>query len=443
MKPRGSVAVIGAGISGLTAGWKIHQLGHDVRIFESADRVGGVIRSGGTDGFLAEGGPNSMLVKEPSLLGLIEDLGLMQSTVEAGETAKKRFIVRGGRPVAAPISAFSFLATKLFSGRAKCRLLMEPFIRRSASTDDESLADFVIRRLGREVLDYAVGPFVSGVYAGDAERLSVRYAFPRIWELERNYGSLISGGIRSAHASRKSHRRRMKSRIVSFREGMERLPAALHRSLGDSVILRARLHRIARSNDCWDLTWREDGRTAEKTRSFDSLIVTVPAFALSALPFEDAIGSKLRTLDEIEYPPVSVVVLGFRREDVRHRLDGFGMLSAPRENLPILGTLFSTTMFPDRAPPGHVTLTTFVGGSMNRHLTSLADDRLREIVMETLERLLGVTGDPIFYRRISWDRAIPQYNLGYGRLLEVMDGLERTHRAFYLAGSYLDGIALK
>ncbi|HXT38567.1 MAG TPA: protoporphyrinogen oxidase, partial [Candidatus Angelobacter sp.] len=227
-----SVAIIGGGITGLTTGFRLGQKNIPVTIYESAGRVGGVIQSVRKDGYLAEYGPNTLLETSPTIGALILDLGLEGRRQCANKNAEKRFIVRDGKPVALPGSPAAFLTTRLFSTRAKARLLAEPFIRRAPATCEESLGEFVRRRIGREFLDYAINPFVAGVYAGDPDRLSVKHAFPRLHALEQRYGSLLAGQFFGARErKRRAETSKQNAKKVSFDDGLQVLIDALRRRL--------------------------------------------------------------------------------------------------------------------------------------------------------------------------------------------------------------------
>ena len=346
--------------------------------------------------------------------------------------AKKRFLVRGGRPVALPSGPAGAVGSPLFSLAGKLRVLAEPFVPRGRQ-DDESLADLVRRRLGPEILSYAIEPFVAGIYAGNPEKLSARHAFPKLWNLERNYGSFIRGAM----CLRRSG---PPQQMMSFRGGMETLPACLGEILGNDLHCDTRLQKISRTSDGrWRASWSANGTAHEA--SAERIICAVPAFIVPYLPWGDELRGSFNFLREIEYPPVTVVALGFRRKDVAHPLDGFGMLVPAVEKRKILGTIFSSSLFPGRAPEDHVLLTTFVGGSRQPRLAAIGDDALVGDVCGDLRELLSTTGEPVFRKIIRWPRAIPQYNTGYGVFLDKMGNLEASWPGLHLAGNYRGGIA--
>ena len=428
------VGIIGAGIAGLTAAYQLHQAGIDVQVLEATDRPGGVIRSDDTNGFLVEAGPNT-LRPSPLLERLIESLDLDAERVWANDEARRRYVVRDGRPVPLPMSVGDFLTTDLFSARAKLRLLAEPFIGPS-DADDESLAAFTRRRLGPEVLDYAVAPFVGGVFAGDPERLSARHAFEKLVSLEEEHGSLFWGAVRSNSDDGDE----TPSGLYSFRDGAEALPQALAAALDGRVTYNAPVTRLSRTDTRWAAHIdASDG--ASPTPSFDTLLCTVPLHALGDLAVDTLVD---RTpLREVEYPPVHVVALGYDHDDIAHPLDGFGMLVPPVEDrFDILGTLFSSTLFPGRAPDDTALLTTFVGGARNPALARRPEDALQSVVERDLARLLGVEGTPTFAHHVHWPRAIPQYTPGYGAVKDTLAALEAEHPALFFAGNYRQGVSV-
>ncbi|MFO8098546.1 MAG: protoporphyrinogen oxidase [Salinibacter sp.] len=431
-----TVGIIGSGISGLTAAYRLHQAEHQVTVWEATDRPGGVIQSTRTGGFLVEHGPNSLRVSTTALGTLITDLGLSDAVVEADQDAATRYVVRDGHPVALPMSPLDFLTTDLFSGRAKARLLGEPFVSRSVA-DEESIASFVERRLGREVLDYAVAPFVGGVFAGRPEALSVQHAFGRLAELEAEYGSILWGGLRSALQG-STDERPGPSGLFSFRNGLETLPNVLADALGDTIVYDAPVTGLTQTNTAWSVRHKGDQTSPQQ---FDALVCTVPLHHFDALALHTSVDCT--PLAAVDYPPVRVVALGYRREAVNHPLDGFGMLVPPVEDdFDILGTLFSSTLFPNRAPDGHVLLTTFVGGARDPALGRAPEPHVQQLVERDLGRLLGISGDPAFQRHIYWPDAIPQYELGYGAVKETLTALEEAHSGLFFAGNYRQGVSV-
>ncbi len=422
-------AIIGAGITGLTAAFELQQRGGACTLFEASDRVGGCIQTIRKDGFLVECGPNSILDTHPNLGKLIARLGLDDSKLPAKSEANNRFIVRGGQPIALPASPPAFFASKAFSAKAKLRLMREPFIK-SKSNESECLADFVVRRLGQEFLDYAINPFVSGVYAGDPARLSVAHAFPKLYALEQNHGSLIKGAIMGARERKQREEVASKdARMFTFDAGMETLPKKLAEKLGNALRLHTPVEEIQRHKNG---SWRVNGE------EFSDVLLAIPAHTMPTLktPFD------LSPFSEIYYPPVASLSLGFASSQFTHPLNGFGMLIPTIEKRFSLGALFPSSIFGGRAPDGMALLTVFVGGSQSPERALMDKDKMQNLVLKDLRELLGLNGEPNFRHLSVWPKAIPQYNIGYEKYLTRMKQIEAGFPGIHFAGHYRDGISV-
>ncbi|MEI6279491.1 MAG: protoporphyrinogen oxidase [Verrucomicrobiae bacterium] len=443
MKP---VAIIGAGITGLTAAFYLKRAGIPVTVFESSHRVGGAIQSLRQGGYLAEFGPNTILETSPKIARLIRDAGLEPRRLDPDPKAEARFVVRYKRPIAMPGSPLGFLTTELFSLQAKLAVLREPFVPPRRDGVEESIAGFVVRRLGREFLDHAIDAMVAGVYAGDPGRLSVQQAFPKLAALEAKYGSLIKGQILGARERRKSGEiAKDRAPKFSFDEGLQVLPDTLRERLGDAVRLDTSVAGLTRTPNGWtlDLRTKDGGARSEH----GAVIYAGTAFQLAEMKIGlgEAAGPRrpdLSPFSEIRHPPVASVVLGFRREDVAHPCEGFGALIPKVEGFQILGTLFSSSLFPNRAPAGHMTLTSYVGGERYPELAALPPEELVELTQRDLHTLLGVKGRPTFQHCVYYPKAIPQYNIGYGRFRGLMTEIESIAPGLFFAGHYRDGISL-
>lgn len=432
------VGVIGGGIAGLMAAYRCRKQGASVTLLEASERVGGVIQSTTEDGFLVEHGPNSLRPTD-LLERVVAELDLSGERVWADATASTRYVVRDGQPVDLPTSFGSFLSTDLFSTRAKLRLLAEPFIGSpSADAAEESLADFTRRRLGREVLDYAVAPFVGGVFAGRPDALSARHAFERLVELEREHGSLFWGAVQSDRDNPAPDD--APSALFSFRNGLETLPAAFAEVLGECIVREAPVTGLHRDEEKW-VAEVNAPTDVDSPFHFDAVICTVPLHALAALDIDT--GANQSPLHDVTYPPVHVVALGYDRDAVDHPLDGFGLLVPPVEDdFDVLGTIFSSTLFPGRAPDDAALLTTFVGGARNPALAERPASAIQSIVERDLTRLLGVDSSPRFAKHIHWPQAIPQYTLGYGAVKDALRTLEASHDGLFFAGNYRQGVSV-
>ena len=436
-----SVAIIGAGITGLTAAFRLSQKGIDVTVYEAGSRVGGVIQSIRDKGFLAECGPNTIIETSPKITSLVRDLGLEKRKLYTDPNAEDRFIVRGGKPVHLPASQLGFFKTHLFSPGAKARLFREPFIHRAPAEAEENLEQFVLRRLGREMLDYAINPFVAGVYAGDPARLSVKHAFPKLHALEQKYGSLILGQFLGARERKRSGEvSKQSASKFSFDEGLEVLTDELRAKLAGNIELQTPVTAIERNGKSWIVTSTVQNHS--ERHEYDAVLFTAPTHKLESISMNLGSRFDLSSLKTIYYPPVTSVVLGFRREDVEHPCNGFGALVPEVERFKILGVIFSSALFPNRAPKGQIAITCYVGGSRNPELALQPPEIIRRAVLNDLEIILGVRGQPVFEHQFVYRHAIPQYEVGYGKTKELMNNIERNAPGFFFAGHFRDGIAL-
>jgi oxygen-dependent protoporphyrinogen oxidase len=441
MKP---VAIIGAGITGLTAAFYLQRAGIPVTLYERNGRVGGVIQSLRRDGYLAEFGPNTILETSPKIGELVRDAGLESRRLAPDPKAEARYVVRYKRPIEMPGSPLGFFTTELFTLKAKLAVLCEPFLPRRSNGEEESIAEFVERRLGREFLDHAIDAMVAGVYAGDPRKLSVEQAFPKLAALETKYGSLIKGQILGARERRKRGEiSKDRAPKFSFDEGLQVLPDTLRERLGDAVALQTGVTKLTQTADGWALDLRTTDGEARAEHS--AVIYAGTAYKLAELQVElGASGAKLdlSSFSQIRHPPVASVVLGFRREDVAHPCAGFGALIPRVEGFKILGTIFSSSLFPNRAPAGHMTLTSYVGGERYPELAGLPPEELFKVTLEDLRTLLGVSGEPTFRHCAIYPKAIPQYNVGFGRFRALLTEIETKAPNLFFAGHYRDGISL-
>ncbi len=438
MLKKNTTAVIGAGISGLCTAYWLQKQGFDVQVFEKGDQAGGVIVSEREDGFLIDLGPNSTLETSEVLKELVEELGLGEQKVYANEASSKRYIVRSGRLTPIPMSILSFLKTDLFSWRAKLRLIQEPFLKPTLG-DDIALADFVRHRLGREFLDYAINPFVAGVYAGDPVQLSTAAGFPKLYALEKNYGSLIRGAIMGARERRKRKEvAKDRARMFSFRDGMQAFTDALKEQVG-SIEYNATVSALRRKDIGFELEVEREGK--KETLEFDKVICSVPTHALATLLSEIA-PRATEPLADVYYPPVTVVYTAFREEAILRELDGFGFLIPEVEKREILGSIWSSTIFPNRAPEGFVAFTSFVGGTRQPGNALLPEEELKAVVLKELKSLVGIQGEPVLARVKRWEKAIPQYKVGYKKVQAIFDKLEKEHPGLHFAGNYRRGISV-
>lgn len=438
MDTKKQLAVIGAGISGLTTAYRLMQAGYDVTVFEKTDHIGGTIVTEREEGYLVDLGPNSALETSDTLRNLIRELGIEDKKVYGNDASNNRYIVRNGTLHALPMSPVKFLKTPLFSWKAKLRLMREPFIR-PTDGQDISLADFVRYRLGDEFLEYAINPFVAGVYAGDPETLSTPAAFPKLYALEQNYGSFIRGTIRGARERKKRKEvSKDRAKLFSFIDGMDTFPKALAAKLPGRIRTKAQIETIRRK-DGFELEIRQNGQSFKE--HFKKIVISVPSKEMSVV-LNILFPEQAKRFLDVYYPPVAVVFMGFNESDVKRPLDGFGFLIPKIENRRILGSIWSSTIFPNRAPSGKAAFTTFVGGTRQPDLVHTDDSSLQEMVFQDLNDLVGLSAKPEYCKIRRWPRAIPQYTLGYQTIQKMFDEMEEAQPGLYFAGNFRRGISV-
>jgi oxygen-dependent protoporphyrinogen oxidase len=409
-----------------------------VVVYEAGNRIGGVIKSESRDGYLAELGPNSMSRPAPPVLEILTDIGLEPAMVQSSPGARDRHVVKRGKLVRIPTNPVEVLTSRLLSNAAKLAILGEPLVEPMRSTQDESIAGFIRRRFNQEVLDYLVNPYVAGTSAGDPEQLSVRHAMPTLHSLEQTYGSVMKGLWKASKAQHdQGAELKPTGGLISFRQGLQQIVDAFKRELQSQLRLQAPVTQLRGGPKAWTVE-----AAFQAPELYDAVIYAAPAHSLAEIDLDFPGGERLATLSSIEHPPVVVVALGFAREQVGQPLGGFGFLTPEVERRRVMGVIFSSSVFPERAPAGHVLLTALAAGSRDPGFAEADNHTIVARVLDELRILLRVRGEPRFRAIQVWPKAIPQYVLGYGRFKEIADQIEQTNAGLFLAGTYRDGIAL-
>lgn len=427
--------MVGGGISGLVCAYALRKAGVDVEIVEASPRPGGAIQSIHRDGFLLELGPQSFS-GTAALRELCAELGISDQLLDAPPRAPRYVLVDGAlQPV--PLNPPAFFLSGLISGATKWALLRDIFGKTVPPESDESVASFVRRKFSAQLLDRLVGPFVSGIYAGDPEQLSVRSAFPQLYEAEATSGSIVRGMMRLAK-SKKGPRDR--PTLQTFREGNETLIRTLANKVGPGLRTQVRVIGLTRRNDgIFDV--RLESKGVEEALSAESLIFATPTDVAGNL-LSELHAAFEPLLTPIEYAAVAVVSLGYRKSDIGHSLDGFGFLVPRSAGLRVLGTVWNSSLFPGRAPQGHALLTSFVGGATDPAAARLKPEELANLVHREISPLLSIKSAPAFSNVTIWPRALPQYNLGHGERLAAIAKLCSRFPGLWLTGNYLRGPAI-
>ncbi len=445
------LVVIGGGISGLAAACGVLRVAGDagqaveVLLLEREDRVGGKARSLREDGWLVEAGPGGFLDNEPAMRGIIEAAGLEDQVVRASDAAANRYIVRGGRARLVAPHPLPFVRSGLLGPSGLVRMAGEMFVRRRRDPADESVWDFAARRIGRQAADRLIAPMVLGVFAGDARRLSLPAAFPRLAELEDRYGSLLRGMLALRGAGKRGKAASggpagPSGRLTSFRDGLQSLPLALSRIDGLKTSCGAEVERLERTPGAPESgRWRLVVRDREPVEA-DAVVLAGEPWAMAELLGPHS-PEAARCLREISCPPVSVVALGFGAASLARVPKGFGALIPRGEGFRILGCLWETHLFEGRSPQGHLLIRMMLGGAVDPQAGELGEDELIAVARNDLHRLFAITETPQFRRVVRWPRAIPQYELGHlHRVAQIESECSRL-AGLAITGNALHGVA--
>jgi protoporphyrinogen/coproporphyrinogen III oxidase len=459
------IVIIGGGITGLAVAHRLLEHRNEdgekiaVTLFEAASRPGGVLKTTERDDFLIEAGADSFISEKPAAIALAGRLGITDRLIETNEQHRRSFIVRGGRLVPvpdgfqlmAPARFWPFVTSDIFSWSGKARMALDLLIPRRTvgnGNDDESLAQFVRRRLGREAFERMAQPMIGGIYTADPEKLSLRATLPRFLDMEREHGSVIRAmwKQRSARSSteKKGAPSAQKSSgvsgaryslFLSFDQGMQVLVDELTGRLGDVVQLNKRVSSLARDRTSGQWQVRLDDDTA---LTADAVCLALPAYAAASVLAETD-GELARLLHQISYASTATINLAYRRADVPHPLDGFGFVVPFIENRSLLACTFSSVKFSGRAPDGQVLLRVFLGGALQPQLFELDEDEMIRRVRSDLRDLLGIEQAPRFTVVEKWRRSMPQYHVGHLELVAQIETHVRAHSGLQVAGNAYGG----
>ncbi|MBN1822222.1 MAG: protoporphyrinogen oxidase [Prolixibacteraceae bacterium] len=426
------IAIIGGGLTGLTTAYYLKKSGFDIHVFERNNRVGGVIKTNQKKGFTFESGPNTGVLSQPEAVELIEDLKDDCHLEIADDAAKARWIWKAGKWESLPSGLVGGITTPLFTFSDKLRLLGEPF-RKKGSNPNESLADLVLRRMGKSFLDYAVDPFILGIYSGDPKKLITKYALPKLYNLEQNYGSFIKGSIKKARIPKTEREKKATREIFSVSGGLENLIKALEKNIGSENI----------TLNCKDLSVQKETEKTYKigNENFDYVVSTTGAYSLDKI-FSFADPEKLKHIGKLVYAKVIQVSLGFNNWK-GIPLKAFGGLVPSKENRDVLGILFLSSFLKNKAPENGVLLSVFLGGVRHPEIVGLSDREIEFIVKREVSEMMGLTEfNPDMMEIFRYQHAIPQYGIESEEKLNSIELLEKEHPGIILAGNIRDGIGM-
>jgi protoporphyrinogen/coproporphyrinogen III oxidase len=445
-----TITMIGGGISGLATAVAIQQqaeaegLEIRLRVLEKESRLGGKIWSIQEEGYLCEWGPNGFLDNKPMTLELCGKLGIANNLLRSDDNARKRFIYSGSELHRLPENGPAFLKSRLISWPGKLRLAMEPLIPANRGDKDETLADFGRRRLGSEALDKLIAPMVSGIFAGDPETMSLKSCFPRIHQLETEYGGLVKAMVKLAK-QKKAERKAGKAVasaagpggvLTSFQDGIQELTDGIAFALNCEIHTSTEVSALSKSTAGFKIELA-DGSSMES----DLVVSAAPAFVATALvaQLDHGLAELLRS---IPYAAMNVICFGYQRDKIKRPLDGFGYLIPKKEGCHTLGTLWDSSIFPNRAPEGHVLLRSMLGGATRPEAMNLSEAEITAQVKADLQKIMGIAATPDFVRVFRHTQAIPQYTVGHERKLTALHEALGNHPGLYLTGNAFGGIGL-
>ncbi len=429
------VAIIGAGISGLSTAYFLKQNNiKNITLFESEDKPGGVISTFKNKKYKYEVGPNTLSISDSRVNNMFNNLNL--KIIYPSSTASNRFILRDKAIYKLPTSFISFLLTNFFSLRTKFRIVFEYFRLNKSSIENESVYEFFTRKFNTEISDYVVNPFVAGTFSGNPKKLSLKYAFPILHELDNKYGSIIKGFIKS-----KKKKYKIKRQVMSFENGLFDLIKSLSKIFDSNIKYRSNVISISKVDNIFIIKYMHEGKMLSKR--FEKVVITIPAYKFKDICFDNNLQPHFSTFKDIYYPPIVTATIAFKKKHFKDRLDGFGLLIPENENMNILGVLYLSSMFKNSSPEDEILITVFVGGARQPELTKLIKDELEQLILSDLNKIYKIFEKPVYYTAKYWNKSIPQYDLDYQKHLNEFNYIEEHCSGLFFNGNFRNGISLE
>jgi oxygen-dependent protoporphyrinogen oxidase len=434
------VIILGAGLTSLTTAHHLKKSCVDFLMLDKSNRVGGVINTVSEKGFLYEEGPNSGVIGNVEVLRLFDDLKDECEIENANENVKKRYILKNNQWEALPSSLMTAVKTPLFTLKDKLRILGEPF-RKAGKNPEETLADMVKRRLGQSFLDYAIDPFILGVYAGDPNRLVPKYALPKLYYLEQKYGSFIKGSFKKKFEPKTDEEKKVSRDVFSVVGGLSKLIDALQKKIGNENIQLGVLNLSVKPFENHYIVSYKDQNGVQVELETRKVISTVGAHQLNkVITFIDQ--NSLSKITALHYTKVIQVVLGFDNWN-GIKLDAFGGLIPFKENRDILGVLFMSALFNNRAPKGGAVLSIFMGGVRKPEIFKLTDQEITGIIEKEICDTMHLNEfKPDLFKIIRHEYAIPQYEADSGERFETITAIENQYPGLIIGGNLRNGIGM-
>jgi oxygen-dependent protoporphyrinogen oxidase len=453
------IGIVGAGVSGLAAAHRLLELSNlkgipvEPTIFEASTCAGGTISTTRADGFLIENGPDSFISEKPQAIDLSKRLGIESRLIPTNEENRRSMILRNGKLIKvpdgfrllAPGQLMPFFSSPIFSLRGKLRMACEPLIPRKSMADgeDESLASFVRRRLGREALDRMAQPMVGGIYTSDPELLSIKATMPAFLKMESKHGSIIRALMANRHAQAVEERNGTSGPryglFLSYDGGMQTLVDALCERIGpERVRFKTEVEWVAKNiaTECWVVKTRNG-----QEEIFDAVILAVPSYVAAQL-IRDVIPDLSSQLEQIQYASTAIINVAFERSDIEHSLDAFGFVVPRLENRTVLACSFSSVKFSGRAPKGKVLMRAFAGGALQPEIFDLDEEELAKRVITDLDEILGIRGRPLWVQVRKWPRSMAQYHVGHLDRIKKIQQRVTLLRTMKLAGNAYGGAGI-
>lgn len=422
------IIILGGGISGLATAWYLHKAGIPFKLIEKEEETGGAISSQKAKETVFDFGPNSLRDRDGFIRELAEDVGLKDDIIQISEAFKTRFIVRNRELQKITPSVKTLATTEVLSGRAKLRMLAEPFILKGEA-EDESVGAFLERRIGKEAVDYLVDPVFSGIYAGDIYQMSKYEILPKLAENENKFGSLVMGMFRS-----KREKSEIKPMILTFKKGIQQLTNSITEKLSGHI-LNEEVINLKKIRSGFEV------KTDAGTHQASTVISCLPAYNLCSImsEFDPELS---QTLGKIDYAPMLSTQVIFNKKDIELLESGFGFLVPRKENIRLLGAIWKSSIFPELTSEGKVHYTLMAGGAHDRAILSSPVEKIEEAIVQEFSELMGISAKPTVIKSKLWTKAIPQFQVGYGRIRDEITKSEQENQGLYVGGNYRWGVSV-